>query len=96
MRQTPEAVSDDGLMDVTVIPPLPFVKIVAEIRRLFDGSFLKVRELASGRCCRLTVAPAGNVAEIVEVDGEIVGRLPATFEVLGEQICVLDRKVRRP
>ena len=96
MRQTPEAVSDDGLMDVTVIPPLPFVKIAAEIRRLFDGSFLKVRELASGRCCRLTVAPAGNVAEIVEVDGEIVGKLPATFEVLREQIRVLDRKVRRP
>ena len=93
---TPEAVSDDGLMDVTVIPPLPFMKIAAEIRRLFDGSFLKVRELAAGRCCRLTVAPAGNVAEIVEVDGEIVGKLPATFEVLGEQICVLDRKVRRP
>lgn len=96
MRQTPEAVTDDGLMDVTVIPPLPFVKIAAEIRRLFDGSFLKVRELASGRCCRLTVAPAGNVAEIVEVDGEIVGKLPATFEVLREQIRVLDRKVRRP
>ena len=96
MRQTPEAVSDDGLMDVTVIPPLPFMKIAAEIRRLFDGSFLKVRELASGRCCRLTVAPAGNVAEIVEVDGEIVGKLPATFEVLREQIRVLDRKVRRP
>ncbi|MBO8453612.1 MAG: diacylglycerol kinase family lipid kinase [Bacteroidetes bacterium] len=96
MRQTPEAVSDDGLMDVTVIPPLPFMKIAAEIRRLFDGSFLKVRELVAGRCRRLTVAPAGNAPDIVEVDGEIVGRLPATFEVLGEQICVLDRKVRRP
>lgn len=95
MRQTPEAVSDDGLMDVTVIPPLPFMKIAAEIRRLFDGSFLKVRELASGRCCRLTVAPAGNVAEIVEVDGEIVGKLPATFEVLREQIRVLDRTLQR-
>lgn len=95
MRQTPEAVSDDGLMDVTVIPPLPFVKIAAEIRRLFDGSFLKVRELVAGRCRRLTVAPAGNVPEIVEVDGEIVGRLPATFEVLREQIRVLDRTLQR-
>ena len=90
LRQTPDAIPDDGLADVTVIPPLPLLRIAAEARRLFDGSITKVKELVSGRCRTLTVAPAGADAEIIEVDGEIVGRLPASFDMLPGKIRVLD------
>ena len=90
LRQTPDAIPDDGLADVTVIPPLPLLRIAAEARRLFDGSITKVKELVSGRCRTLTVAPAGADAEIIEVDGEIVGRLPASFDMLQGKIRVLD------
>ena len=89
LRQTPDAIPDDGLADVTVIPPLPLLRIAAEARRLFDGSITKVKELVSGRCRTLTVAPAGADAEIIEVDGEIVGRLPASFDMLPGKIRVL-------
>ena len=90
LRQTPDAIPDDGLADVTVIPPLPLLRIAAEARRLFDGSITKVKELVSGRCRTLTVATAGADAEIIEVDGEIVGRLPASFDMLPGKIRVLD------
>lgn len=89
LRQTPDAIPDDGLADVSVIPPLPLLRIAAEARRLFDGSITKVKELISGRCRTLTVAPAGADAEIIEVDGEIVGRLPASFDMLPGKIRVL-------
>ena len=89
MRQTPDAVTDDGMADVTVIPPLPFMKIALEIRRLFDGSFSRVRELLTDRGRVITVRPAGGLAELVEVDGETVGNIPVKFEVLPEQIRVL-------
>lgn len=91
MRQTPDAVTDDGLADVTVIPRLPFPKVAKELHRLFDGTFTKVKELVTGRCRILTVRPAGDRAELVEVDGEIVGRIPAKFEILPDKINVLHR-----
>lgn len=91
MRQTPDAVTDDGMADVTVIPPLPFMKIALEIRRLFDGSFSRVRELVTDRGRVITVRPVGGPAELVEVDGETVGNIPVKFEVLPEQIWVLHR-----
>lgn len=93
LRQTPLAVSDDGFADVTVIPPLPFLKIMCKVRRLFDGTFHKVKELTLGRFVTLEVRPLSEKTEIVEVDGEIVGRIPVVFEVLREQIHVLHRFV---
>lgn len=91
LRQTPDALTDDGLSDVTVIPPLPFLKIACEVRRLFDGTFTKVKDLVIGRGRTVTVKPLGPKAEIVEVDGEIIGRIPAVFEVLPERVNVLHR-----
>ena len=49
MRQTPTAVLDDGLLDVTVIPELPMKRILREVWRLFDGTFNKVPELVTGK-----------------------------------------------
>lgn len=89
MRQTPDAVLDDGLLDMTVIPPLPAVRILREAYRLFNGSLLAVREVVHGRYRRIEVTPLGDRSEIVEVDGEVPGRCPVCFEVLPEQIRVL-------
>lgn len=93
LRQTPLAVSDDGFADVTVIPPLPFLKIICKVRRLFDGTFHKVKELTMGKFTTLQVRPLSVRSELVEVDGEIVGRMPVMFEVMREQIRVLHRFV---
>lgn len=90
MRQTPAALLDDGLIDMTLIPDLPVSRIAREAPRLFTGTFLKVPELVvcKGRC--ITVIPVGDgVSEPVEVDGEVVGKAPVSFEVLPEQINVV-------
>lgn len=89
MRQTPEAVIDDGLIDYTVIPDISLVKILKEARRLFDGSLCKVREVVTGRCRSIKVTPLGGPGELVEVDGEIVGNIPVSVEVMQQQINVL-------
>lgn len=89
MRQTPGAVLDDGLLDMTVIPPLPTFRIIREAYRLFNGSLLAVRELVHGRYRKIEVTPLGDTSEIVEVDGEVPGRCPVCLEVLPEQIRVL-------
>ena len=90
MRQTPDAVLDDGLLDVTIIPDIPLMRIALEAPRLFTGSFLKVPELSSFRGSVITVLPDTlSCAEPVEVDGEVVGRAPVRFEIMDSQINIV-------
>ena len=90
MRQTPEAVLDDGLLDMTIIPDIALGRIAREVPRLFTGSFLKVPELTVCRGKKLTVLPYGEGAgEPVEVDGEVIGKAPVRLEVLDDQINIL-------
>lgn len=90
MRQTPEAVLDDGLVDVTVIPELPLRRIAREVYRLFTGTFLKVPELVASKCRSVTIYPYGaSELEPVEVDGEVVGRGDVRFEVVQTQINIM-------
>ena len=92
MRQTPAAVLDDGLLDMTIIPDLPLIRIAREVPRLFTGSFLKVPELVVSKSRTITVYPYGSaVSEPVEVDGEVVGKAPARFEVLDSQVNIISK-----
>ncbi len=96
MRQTPEAVMDDGLLDMTIIPDLPLLKIAKEAPKLFTDKFWTVKELVTSRGRCITVIPydpaslaEAMVGEPVEVDGEVIGRAPAKFEILPDQLNVL-------
>lgn len=90
MRQTPAAVMDDGMLDMTLIPELPLGKIAREAPRLFTGTFLEVPELISKRGRSIEVLPYGEGGhEPVEVDGEVIGKAPVRFDVLETQIHVV-------
>lgn len=90
MRQTPAAVLDDGLLDMTLIPDIALSRIACEVFRLFTGTFLDVPEIVSAKGKVITVLPyEGSSAEPVEVDGEVIGRSPVRFEVMPDQINVM-------
>ena len=90
MRQTPDAVLDDGLLDITVIPDVSIWTIAKEVPKLFTGTFNTVDVLTLAKCREVYVLPAGEAdCELVEVDGEVVGRAPVKMEVLGQQINVI-------
>ena len=93
MRQTPAAVIDDGLLDMTVIPEIPMRRIVKEVWRLFTGTFLAVPELIATKSRKITILPYDNTsAEPAEVDGEVIGKVPVCLEVLEDQINILVSK----
>ena len=89
LRQTPDAVTDDGLLDYTVVPPVSLADIFRVGPRLFNGTFTRSGIIISGRCRSLTVFPLDGDGDIVEVDGEIIGTLPVKVEILPSQINVL-------
>lgn len=99
MRQTPEAVMDDGLLDMTVIPDISMMVIAKEAYKLFTGKFLTIRQVVSARGRVFAVIPYDESlpcqaisGELTEVDGEVVGNAPVKLEVLEEQLNILTTK----
>lgn len=90
MMQVPDAVMDDGLLDVTVIPVLPILKIIRAVPSLFSGKLLSSNpELTFTRCSSLRIEPLEGPGVWVEVDGEVVCSTPITVTRLPGQLNVL-------
>lgn len=90
MRQVPLAVMDDGLLDYTIIPKTPLLKVVRELPRLFNGTLNQSEYVISGKCRSLQIVPMDEQSgDIFELDGEIEGWLPMSIEVTGHQINVI-------
>ena len=90
MLQVPDAVMDDGLLDITIIPLMPLHRIIRAVPGLFTGKLLKDNpELISAKCSSLSIKPLSSPAPLVEVDGEVVGNLPVSIGRLDGQLRVL-------
>jgi len=82
LMQVPEAIPDDGLLDVTVIKAISKFKIIKNVAKLYDGSFIKLKFVNTYRAktCRIVSRPHGIV--MLEADGESLGHSPLEFSVL--------------
>jgi diacylglycerol kinase (ATP) len=81
MHVAPQAVPDDGLLDVVVVRDAPRTRLLTQIPSIYKGTHLDKPEVRVGRGARIEAdAEPGQVW--IELDGEPLGTLPATFEVL--------------
>lgn len=87
MIQTPNALFDDGLIDLTVIKNIPKSKILRKIPTLFTGKIYDVKEVIHTKA-RLNEVSA-EPESFVEVDGEAVGLSPIRVEVIPAAIRVI-------
>ena len=85
----PRAQPDDGLLDVVSIPHLNLWEQTLSMRRLRSGAFVDHPKVSYRTARRLEIRPAGPVAVWIETEGEPIGAIPATFEVLDTRIKVL-------
>jgi YegS/Rv2252/BmrU family lipid kinase len=83
MKICPDALLDDGALDLVSIGDLSRAQVLANIGRLFSGTHLELEQVKHARVTRLTAEPAEPGVDIpVELDGETPGYLPATFEIV--------------
>jgi YegS/Rv2252/BmrU family lipid kinase len=87
MRQTPEALPDDGLLDVTVIRDMGRIEIIRSLKLLYDGTILSHPKVDGYRCRNLKVT-SENIL-FAEADGESLGHTPAEFNVIPKGINVV-------
>lgn len=87
--QTPSAVMDDGVLDIMVAPKFPLWKVFFNIGKLLKKKTEQIRFIKFFKASRFEIIPMDGEGQLVEADGEIVGRSPAVFEVLPQRINAL-------
>ncbi len=76
----PRAVPDDGLLDVTVIPHMSVLAIIRNFPLLYSGRIYEHPGVEFHRVPRLEATADEDTW--IEVDGEMVGKLPIEISVL--------------
>ena len=68
MRQTPNALPDDGAIDVTIINGMGKFEIIRNLKILYDGTILNHPKIDGYKCKNLTVSSDSII--YAEADGE--------------------------
>ena len=89
MKIAPDAKLTDGRLDVISIGDLSAMKIFTSAPRVYTGSHLSMPEVSHALARKITVRASDRNAEVaLEVDGELPGRLPATFQIIPDALRV--------
>ena len=82
MKIAPKALLDDGLFDVVAVGDMSAPAILINSYRVYLGTHLGMQDVRHARARRVEARPAAGEEVKLEIDGELAGRLPATFEIL--------------
>lgn len=77
MRPNPNAIPDDGLLDITTISKIARVKVMLNVGKLYKGTVGTLKEANLFTAKEVKIESAPNVK--VETDGEVLGYSPFTF-----------------
>ena len=93
MKQLPDALCDDGLLNIMVAKSLPKVKFITHFKKLFSGGIYSIREVLHDTFRHLEIR--SDVDELIEVDGEIVGTTPLEMDVIPCALRVVVGQIER-
>jgi len=83
MMIAPEAKLSDGFLDVINIGDINTAKIILNAYTLYRGTHLDLHEVKDTLAKRIEARPMNADQEVhIEIDGELAGKLPATYEVV--------------
>jgi YegS/Rv2252/BmrU family lipid kinase len=86
MMVAPEARLDDGRFHVTIWSGYGLADFVLKSGSMYDGSHVNLKGTRTRTARTVRVEGPDSAAMGVEVDGERIGRLPATFTILPEAL----------
>ena len=88
MKIAPEAKLNDGLLDVVAIGDLDTLTILTNVYKLYLGTHLGLQQVHHAQATRVSARAADDKPVLLEVDGELVGTLPASFEIKPQALRV--------
>jgi diacylglycerol kinase (ATP) len=87
IRSAPRARLDDGLLDIVIVKGSGALQKLLGLPALRSGAFVKSRNVEYLTASR--VEAEADTAVPIEVEGEPIGSLPATFEVIGSRLRII-------
>jgi diacylglycerol kinase (ATP) len=88
MKIAPGARLDDGLFDSVLVRGFKFLEFCRHGWKLMNGSHLSHPKVTLIRGSKIDAWPEGNEDVLLELDGEQLGRLPATFEIVPRNLLI--------
>lgn len=88
MKISPEARIDDGLLDVVLIKGMKMLEFLRNSLKVYRGTHLSHPKVSLLRCRRVEADPVTGQEVLIELDGEQLGQLPATFDLVPAQLQV--------
>jgi YegS/Rv2252/BmrU family lipid kinase len=87
MIQVPHAIVDDGLYSITLIKKIGKLNVLANVRRLYNGSITEHSKVETylGRTLQID----GPAFLKIETDGESLGHLPVSFQIIPRSVRVI-------
>jgi YegS/Rv2252/BmrU family lipid kinase len=82
MQIAPLASLDDQQLDVIIIGDMSAAMLARKFTTVYRGAHLELPEVSFTRGRRIVAEPTGSADVPLDIDGEGLGALPATFEVL--------------
>lgn len=87
MMQTPNAIPDDGLFDITVIKRMRKGEVIRNLKMLYDGTILEHPKI-EGYTGKVVVVDSDPLIHL-EADGESLGHSPIEFRIIPKSINVV-------
>jgi diacylglycerol kinase (ATP) len=87
MRQTPHAIPDDGLFDVTVIKNMKKTEAILSLKKLYDGTLLDHPKI-EGFMGKDIIIDSDPLIHL-EADGESLGHSPIEFQIIPKSIKII-------
>ncbi len=92
MMQLPTAVPDNGKFDVTLIKKASKIKVITNIKNLYDGSFVKIPEVETFTGEKIEIIARPKHSVFLEADGESLGHSPIEFTIIPKSVCLISGK----
>ena len=87
MMQVPMALQDDGLLDLVVIRHLSPFKVIANVKNLYAGKHIAMKEVSTYKAKHISITSAESV--VGEVEGEMLKTGEYDISVLPQSIHIM-------
>jgi diacylglycerol kinase family enzyme len=88
MKVAPDARLDDGLFDAVLVRGFRFLEFCRHGWKLINGSHVTHPKVSVIKGRKVEAWAGGDEEVLLELDGDQLGRLPATFEIVPRTLLI--------
>lgn len=88
MMIAPHAEMDDGIFDIITLGDFSRLQMLIQGTKIYSGSHLSLAHVTETRAKKIEARVDGERDVWLDVDGELPGRLPASFELLPKALTI--------